>query len=195
MHGILQAKSANFKTSPVSQATWSIGQRVKIRSVSAEEAEGVQSSGPAPRAGWVMQSFDKMTCVHRKFGASSADVTISGWDSSMAQHLGEIKEITDFRAGRCELEGEWWMLGLLEACDGRPESTSDAESDTSARSVGFLVGERKTCCVSLSHRSIYIYIKDTGIRRLDYHDFIGYVSIVAKGQADIFSIDPRCTTP
>ena len=64
-----------------------------------------------------MQSFDKMTCVHRKFGASSADVTISGWDSSMAQHLGEIKEITDFRAGRCELEGEWWMLGLLEACE------------------------------------------------------------------------------
>ena len=35
----------------------------------------------------------------------------------MEQHLGEIKEITRFSAGRCELEGAWWMLGLLEVCD------------------------------------------------------------------------------
>eukprot|EP00435_Cladocopium_sp_Y103_P062253 s978_g23.t2 len=88
------------------QATWCVGQRVKIRSVSVEEAERIQDRGEA------------------------------GWFGSMQGDLGEVKEIQQFGAGRCQLAGgRWWMLGLLDV-SGRQAD------DSSAIRVGAMVRVR-----------------------------------------------------
>ena len=64
---------------------------MKIRSVTVEEAKRLQKEGP---------------------GAP-------GWNSSMQEDLGEIKEITQLRGGKCQLAGaRWWYLGLLEVSSG-----------------------------------------------------------------------------
>ena len=71
---------------------------MKIRSVSLQEAERIQGSVP---------------------GAP-------GWQSSMQEDLGEVKEIRDFSGGRCQLAGgRWWMLGLLETPGTRQGDAAD----------------------------------------------------------------------
>ena len=95
------------------QATWRVGQTVKIRSVSAEDAENLQSSGPAG------EFFSMGLVVVLAYIFCWGGGTLwAGWDSSMQRDLGQTKQIEQLGGGSCEVSGGWsWMLGLLEACD------------------------------------------------------------------------------
>ena len=81
---------------------------MQIRSVGPEEAERIQAASPY---------WDE------------------GWDEAMQEDLGTSKEIQQFRAGRCQLGGRWWMLGLLETPGTR-------RTEGSATADGIRVGSR-----------------------------------------------------